>query len=298
MRRLVAFVVLAYALSWAWWVPMALTGTVVEPGQGWPTHLPGLLGPAIAAVIVTAVTDRGPGLRDLWSRVSRWRVPIRWYILVIATMALAAIPFVLGTDLGMGDALAYSGAPSVGVSVVVYVVLVNGFGEEIGWRGYLADGLMHRHSEIATALIVWLVWAGWHLPLFWIVDSFRGFGIAGSIGWFVGLGFGSVGDVRQGKVIDLDINETDAAKARCEDLAARITTCQQQATALDGQRQSDVAVCSASGQSRPVIGVVPAGDQQQGRYGADCKPLGAKRPARQIRQHERRKHGTGQDGQT
>lgn len=31
--------------------------------------------------------------------------------------------------------------------------------------------------------------------------------------------------------------ETDAAKARCEDLAARITTCQQQATALDGQRR-------------------------------------------------------------
>jgi membrane protease YdiL (CAAX protease family) len=105
---------------------------------------------------------------------------------------LAAIPFALGTDLGIGDALAYSGAPAIGVSVVVYVVLVNGFGEEIGWRGYLADGLMHRHSEIVTALVVWLVWAGWHLPLFWIVDSFRDFGVAGSIGWFVGLGFGSV----------------------------------------------------------------------------------------------------------
>lgn len=192
MRRLVAFVVLAYALSWAWWVPMVLTGTVVEPGQGWPTHLPGLLGPAIAAVIVTAATERGPGLRGLWSRVSRWRVPIRWYVLVIATLLLAAIPFALGTDLGIGDALAYSGAPAIGVSVVVYVVLVNGFGEEIGWRGYLADGLMHRHSEIVTALVVWLVWAGWHLPLFWIVDSFRDFGVAGSIGWFVGLGFGSV----------------------------------------------------------------------------------------------------------
>ena len=29
-----------------------------------------------------------------------------------------------------------------------------------------------------------------------------------------GLGFGSVGDVRQGKVIDLDLNEPDAAKAK------------------------------------------------------------------------------------
>lgn len=41
-----------------------------------------------------------------------------------------------------------------------------------------------------------------------------------------GLGFGSVGEVRQGKVIDLDINETDTAKAKaslkdmCEKLLA------------------------------------------------------------------------------
>jgi phosphoribosylformylglycinamidine synthase PurS subunit len=41
-----------------------------------------------------------------------------------------------------------------------------------------------------------------------------------------GLGFGAVGDVRQGKVIDLDLAETDAAKAKaslkdmCEKLLA------------------------------------------------------------------------------
>ena len=41
-----------------------------------------------------------------------------------------------------------------------------------------------------------------------------------------GLGFGSVGDVRQGKVIDLELSETDAAKAKsalkemCEKLLA------------------------------------------------------------------------------
>ena len=41
-----------------------------------------------------------------------------------------------------------------------------------------------------------------------------------------GLGFGAVGEVRQGKVIDLDLSETDEAKARgalkemCEKLLA------------------------------------------------------------------------------
>ncbi len=31
-----------------------------------------------------------------------------------------------------------------------------------------------------------------------------------------GLGFGAVGEVRQGKVIDLDLAETDAAKAKAD----------------------------------------------------------------------------------
>ncbi len=43
-----------------------------------------------------------------------------------------------------------------------------------------------------------------------------------------GLGFGAVGEVRQGKVIDIELSETDAAKARlslkdmCEKLLANI----------------------------------------------------------------------------
>ena len=36
-----------------------------------------------------------------------------------------------------------------------------------------------------------MVWAGWHLPLFWLADSFRSFGPL-LLGWFVGLMAASV----------------------------------------------------------------------------------------------------------
>jgi hypothetical protein len=39
------FFVLAYALSWAWWLPIVVSGGSVGRGDAWPTHLPGLLGP-------------------------------------------------------------------------------------------------------------------------------------------------------------------------------------------------------------------------------------------------------------
>jgi membrane protease YdiL (CAAX protease family) len=192
MKRVVWFVALTYVLSWSWWVPLAVSGSTVDRGQGWPTHLFGLVGPAVAALVVTAVAGGRRGVRGLWSRVVRWRVPGVWYGLVVATLAFAAVPLFTESGVGPGDVVRYSGAPAIGVAVVPFVLVVNGFGEEIGWRGLLVDELLRTRSRGATALIVWPIWALWHLPLFWVVATFRDFGVGGTIGWVVGIGFGSV----------------------------------------------------------------------------------------------------------
>ena len=196
-HALITYAVLAYALSWAWWVPMALRGDVVRAGVGWPTHLPGLLGPALAAVAVTAVADGRPGLRELWSRWTRWRVGRFWWLLVLGTAFLAVlgilVPLVLGDPVPEAAAFGrYSGIAEIGVvGTAVVALVVNGFGEEAGWRGFLADRLLDRHGLRGTAFVVAAVWAGWHLPLFWIDESFRAFGVL-VVGWVVGLVAGSV----------------------------------------------------------------------------------------------------------
>jgi membrane protease YdiL (CAAX protease family) len=170
---------------------MWLRGTVVDPGDGWPTHLPGLLGPAIAGVVVTGWTGGRPGLADLRSRLLRWRVGWIWFALIGATATMSLPPVVAGAD-PAHDALEFSGAPTAGIVTVGYVLVLNGFGEEVGWRGFLADRLLRRTSRGRAALIVWAIWAPWHLPLFGVVGNFRDLGAGGAIGWVVGLGFGSL----------------------------------------------------------------------------------------------------------
>jgi membrane protease YdiL (CAAX protease family) len=192
VRKIVWFVVVAYVWSWAWWIPLAMSGVTIDPGQGWPTHLVGLTGPALAALVVTGFSDGRRGLRELWSRIVRWRVGWTWYATVVATAALVAIPLLTMSVVHADDVVRYSGAPSVGVAVVAYVLIVNGFGEEIGWRGFLVERLLRTASRGTTALIVWPIWALWHVPLFWLVSGFRDLGIGGTIGWVVGIGFGSV----------------------------------------------------------------------------------------------------------
>jgi membrane protease YdiL (CAAX protease family) len=190
--RLLWFVGLTYAMSWAWWIPLTMSDTDVAPAQGWPTHLPGLAAPAVAAFLVTAAAEGKAGLRELMSRVLRYRVGWRWYGLIAGTAALSLLPLLTTTDHRIEEVFEYSGAPIAGIWIVVYVLLLNGFGEEIGWRGFLAERLLATHSVGRTALLVWPIWALWHLPLFWVTTNFMELRGPGAIGWVVGIGFGSV----------------------------------------------------------------------------------------------------------
>jgi uncharacterized protein len=86
-KPVVAFFVLAYAISWVWVIPWAATGHTVYEGEGWPTHFPSLLGPMLAAFAVTAWTAGQVGVRDLLARMVRWRIGWRWWLAVLSPLA-------------------------------------------------------------------------------------------------------------------------------------------------------------------------------------------------------------------
>src|SRR5256885_16408039 len=89
--RLGSYALLAYALSWTGWVPLALTHQVVRVG-GWPTHLPGLLGPALAALVVTAAAAGRSGVRQLARRILRWRIGW-WWLVALFPLALLGLGY-------------------------------------------------------------------------------------------------------------------------------------------------------------------------------------------------------------
>lgn len=192
-----SYFVLAYALSWSWDLLMIARGADVRMGVGWPTDLPALMGPAAAAVVVTAVVDGRAGLADLGRRVARWRTGWRWWGVVAGTLGLALIgvvvPLLTGGQVPSAASFTrYTGIGAISpVGVVLVALLVNGFGEETGWRGFAVERLLREHGLAWTAMVVGLGWAGWHLPYFWYVAGFRSFGPL-ALGWLVGLLAGSV----------------------------------------------------------------------------------------------------------
>jgi membrane protease YdiL (CAAX protease family) len=181
---LVSFVLLAWALSWAYWIPMAIRGEVVTPGATTgASHFPGLLGPMLAALVITAAIRGRPGLREYLGRLVRWRVPVRWYLAavlpIVVFLAAAGILWLAGSrspDLAeLGE---FSGLPMLAWPLLIGAVLLfNGFGEEAGWRGFLVPGLLERRGPFATSLVVAAVWFTWHVPSFIVIEGYRIFGL-------------------------------------------------------------------------------------------------------------------------
>jgi CAAX protease family protein len=197
VRALVVFFALAYGLSWSWLIPLAAAHQVVRRGEGWPTHCPALLGPAIAAVVVTAWTMGRPGVGDLLARMARWRVAVRWWLWAVspaAFLGLALIAMVVaGKALpGVAEFGQFSGTPAVGLVGVLLLLLAGALGEETGWRGYALPQLQRRFSPLASSLILAVLWFGWHVPQFFVIASYRGNGPFQYVGFFLGLTCGAV----------------------------------------------------------------------------------------------------------
>ena len=160
-HRLLAFFILAYAISWASW-PFFAAGLM--PRMEFLS-----VGPVAAAVVVIALSEGRPGFRAWGRRLIRWRVGWIWYVLAL----LLPVALVLVTGL-MTMAL---GAPAPGLErltwgglmTVFAVRLVNPLdgplGEEPGFRGYALPLLQASRPPLLSAAVLGVLVTLWHLPL-------------------------------------------------------------------------------------------------------------------------------------
>jgi CAAX protease family protein len=159
MKRLVLFFGLAFPLSWYPWVIALIKGTASGPNP---------LGPLVAALIVTALTEGKIGIKDFLKRLVRWRVDIRWYVVVfLLPVFCCLITGVIALATGAQLQSTTKDSTQFGdlLPKFVFILLFIGLGEEPGWRGYALEKLQKLYSPLKSSLILAPIWALWHLPL-------------------------------------------------------------------------------------------------------------------------------------
>jgi uncharacterized protein len=174
MRRhpLFCYFFIAYALSWLGWLPFVLS----QNGLGLlPFHLPfvailgGGLGPIGSGFLMTALTSGKAGVRQLLRRFLLWRVGVQWYLLAI--LGIPAL-LLLGVFLVVSGALTDFHFSLLFSTLLLYAGLfmlqmfISPLTEEPGWRGFALPRLQKRYGPLKGTLILGLLWAGWHFPLF------------------------------------------------------------------------------------------------------------------------------------
>lgn len=177
MKPLKLFLLLAFAL---FIVGFALVGLLISLGS--PNYLVVLVQilmawtPTMAYAIVHRKANPG---QSLWRHVvGLFATRIR----LLPLLASLLIPVVATAVVWLGYALVSGQAPLdlvadlsvVGLLVMFFDSLIRGpLGEELGWRGYLQVELNKRFSLLKASLIVGVIWAVWHLPL-WFIAGYQG----------------------------------------------------------------------------------------------------------------------------
>jgi len=164
------FTVITFLFSWSLWLPQALysQGYIAVQNPVWGF---GSFGPSIAGLIVIAIISGKKGLRDLGLRLLAWRVKLKWYAFIFFFPPLVILIAFLIHQLGGGTLDAWITAENLIMVVpTFFLILVLGgpLNEELGWRGFMLPQLLKARGSQQAALIVGVVWAIWHLPLFWI----------------------------------------------------------------------------------------------------------------------------------
>lgn len=157
--KVVAFVVLTFAISSIFYLIMYYSGSARDIGVLW------MWSPAIAAFL-TVWLFRG-SLRNFGWGLGRKKY-LFWGLAIPFLYACLIYGFAWATGLAIfrPPTLTYLLFLPIGLVAACLAAL----GEEIGWRGFLVPELSKLTTFSKMSLLTWVIWSVWHYPVILFAD--------------------------------------------------------------------------------------------------------------------------------
>jgi len=170
------FFVITFAATWTFWTVAArIAGSAGATGGGLETLLVylGTFTPGFVAVLLTARAGGTGGVLALLSPLFQWRVQLRWYVFALGFVITVKLAVAVSFRLAMGEWPVF-GQQSILLMLggtILSVAVLGQSGEEVGWRGYALPRLSARVGLAPASVLLGIIWASWHLPLFFLFPA-------------------------------------------------------------------------------------------------------------------------------
>jgi len=175
----VRFFVVTFLWSWIFWGLAILIGqggaeNLVEMAAGieFPLMIIGAFGPMMGAFYSLRTID-GKGaiknhLKQYLSLKFGWKV----WIAMFAVLGISAVVAWILPELWGMNRLPML-LPNIWIFPIYFVIMIffGGGQEEVGWRGYISPYLEKKFGLFYAPIILGIVWAAWHLPLWFMPGS-------------------------------------------------------------------------------------------------------------------------------
>ncbi|MDP9179027.1 MAG: CPBP family intramembrane metalloprotease [Gemmatimonadota bacterium] len=138
---------------------------------GTAVFLLGVFAPGLTAVALTARNEGRAAVKALLGRIFRWDVGARWYVFAIGYMPAIKLLVAVVHRVVTGQWPRFGQEP---VYLMLAALMISTWvqaGEEIGWRGYALPRMSERFGLPISSIVLGIIWATWHLPLFFFPDS-------------------------------------------------------------------------------------------------------------------------------
>src|SRR5215208_3895247 len=147
---LVTYFALTFAISWAGFLlavgPGGFGSSNWEKEGGFLPAIIGMLaGPSVAGLLLTGLLGGREGVREVWSRLLRWRVGVGWYVVALlpAPLLAAGVLALLGLTPPIYTAEGKTAVLLAGFTAGLTVIF-----EELGWTGFSVPRLRQRYDVL------------------------------------------------------------------------------------------------------------------------------------------------------